>query len=120
MKRIVALLLALAMVLSLAACGGKTNEPAQQQPAQQQPVQSVQSAVQQPAAEQAAKPVFCAQCGKKNDAQARFCMACGASIPEDAPAPAPESAPSQRAFCMNCGNPLRPGDKFCMKCGTRV
>ncbi len=40
MKRIVALLLALAMVLSLAACGGKTNEPSQQQPAQQQPAQT--------------------------------------------------------------------------------
>jgi len=46
----------------------------------QQPVQSVQPAAQQPAAEQAAKPVFCAQCGKKNDAQARFCMACGAKL----------------------------------------
>ena len=67
-------------------------QPSQQpvqpaQPAQQQPVQSVQSAVQQPAAEQAAKPVFCAQCGKKNDAQARFCMACGAKLirPEGRP-----------------------------------
>ena len=57
----------------------------------QQPVQPsqqpVQPAVQQPVTEQAAKPVFCAQCGKKNDAQARFCMACGAKLirPEGRP-----------------------------------
>ena len=57
-----------------------------QQPVQpsQQPVQPsqqpVQPAVQQPVTEQAAKPVFCAMCGTKNDGGARFCKACGARI----------------------------------------
>ena len=54
-------------------------QPLQQpvQPAVQQPVQP---AVQQPVTEQAAKPVFCAMCGTKNDGGARFCKACGALI----------------------------------------
>ncbi len=54
-----------------------------QQPVQpsQQPVQpAVQQPVQQPVTEQAAKPVFCAMCGTKNDGGARFCKACGARI----------------------------------------
>ena len=64
--------------------------------------------------------VKCVKCGLEQSDEANFCMKCGASIPEDAPATADEAAPSQRAFCMNCGNPLRPGDKFCMKCGQKT
>jgi uncharacterized OB-fold protein len=61
----------------------------------------------------------CPACGAVVKPGSRFCMTCGATIPEEAPS-APASAPSQRAFCMNCGNPLRPGDKFCMKCGQKT
>ena len=61
-------------------------QPAQQpvppvQPTQRpvQPTQQpVQPAVRQPVQE--TRPVFCSQCGTKNDAQARFCKACGAKM----------------------------------------
>ena len=70
-----------------------------------------------PAPEPAQAEKRCPVCGEPVKAGDRFCMNCGATIPEDA---APAQAPAQRVFCMNCGNPLNPGDKFCMKCGQRT
>ena len=51
MKKLIALLLALVMVLALVACGAKTEEPAAEEPAAETPAE--EPAAEEPAAESA-------------------------------------------------------------------
>ena len=53
MKKLIALLLALVMVLSLVACGSKTEEPAAEEPAAEEPA-AEEPAAEEPAAEEPA------------------------------------------------------------------
>ena len=58
MKKLIALLLALVMVLALAACGAKTEEPAAEEPAAEEPAAETpaeEPAAEEPAAEPAAE-----------------------------------------------------------------
>ena len=53
MKKLIALLCALLMVVSLAACGAKTEEPAAEEPAAEEPAE--EPAAEEPAAEEPAE-----------------------------------------------------------------
>ena len=55
MKKLIALLLALVMVLALAACGAKTEEPAAEEPAAEEP--AAETPAEEPAAEESAGDV---------------------------------------------------------------
>ena len=63
--------------------------------AQQQPVQSQQGGG------------FCAKCGTKLSAGAKFCPNCGAK----------QNAAN---VCPGCGQPVQPGAKFCANCGQKL
>jgi membrane protease subunit (stomatin/prohibitin family) len=54
----------------------------------------------------AAATVACPNCGKQNNAAAKFCADCGGKM-EVAKVP-----------CVKCGAQLREGAKFCSECGT--
>lgn len=54
----------------------------------------------------AASTVVCPNCGKQNNAVARFCADCGGKM-EVAKVP-----------CVKCGAQLREGAKFCSECGS--
>ncbi len=47
----------------------------------------------------------CATCGSENDADARFCDACGSPL---------------LAGCPSCGTANKPGARFCRSCGTSL
>jgi hypothetical protein len=57
------------------------------------------------------RDLSCPACGKAYQAGDRFCVRCGAGLPE--PGPAGQSCPS-------CGADLHKGDLFCPKCGRSV
>jgi predicted RNA-binding Zn-ribbon protein involved in translation (DUF1610 family) len=50
----------------------------------------------------------CPSCGKAYKPEDRFCVACGAALPE---------AASSVLVCPSCGASVRKGDNFCPKCG---
>ncbi|KVP82607.1 hypothetical protein WJ95_01335 [Burkholderia ubonensis] len=52
------------------------------------------------------RQLACAGCGALNDAQARFCMQCGAA--------------QQSAACSRCHAALAAGARFCPACGTQT
>ena len=56
---------------------------------------------------------ICPYCGKPADDSARFCAACGASIP------APQAA-QETVFCPNCGEQLPANSPFCLNCGASL
>ena len=60
-----------------------------------------------------ANTVFCSKCGTKNDAKAKFCIKCGATL-------ATTAAPAGPKFCPKCGDPVTANEKFCDKCGTPI
>ncbi|MEW5939317.1 MAG: zinc ribbon domain-containing protein [Chloroflexota bacterium] len=47
----------------------------------------------------------CAKCGRKLEAEARFCSHCGAEA---------------GAACPSCGEAIKSEDRFCVSCGTRL
>jgi uncharacterized OB-fold protein len=53
----------------------------------------------------------CPSCGQTYQAGDRFCVGCGATLAEVAPA-----APA----CPACGAVLHEGDRFCLKCGHNL
>ena len=55
----------------------------------------------------------CANCNAQNDAQAKFCCACGTSL-QTAPAPA------EAKFCSSCGTKNTATARFCCGCGTAL
>jgi predicted amidophosphoribosyltransferase len=55
--------------------------------------------------------LFCPSCSKPYQAGDRFCVGCGAALPEVSAAP---------AACPACGAPLREGDRFCSRCGHNL
>ena len=57
--------------------------------------------------------LMCPQCGRAYQAGDRFCMRCGADLPQG------ETATDGR-ICPSCGAGLRPGDVFCSRCGHRL
>ena len=61
------------------AAGGFAQNPAAQSSGgfAQPPEQYAQSPAAQPAAE---RPIFCGQCGKRNDRSRKFCGECGAAL----------------------------------------
>jgi hypothetical protein len=72
-----------------------------------------------PAAQPTAQPaavstIFCNKCGTKNDAKAKFCSKCGATLAVTT------SAQSSNKFCGKCGSPVKSGVKFCDKCGAPI
>ncbi len=51
--------------------------------------------------------MICASCGHNNDAEARFCVECGADLTAACPA-CGHHIEADYMFCPNCGNDLRP------------
>lgn len=52
----------------------------------------------------------CASCGRSYQPGDRFCVGCGAGLPQPA---TPPTGPA----CAACGAALQAGDQFCAKCG---
>lgn len=63
-----------------------------------------ESAVSEPVQDVEAQT--CPQCGVTNEADANFCVECG--------------APLTQFLCANCGKPYKPQSKFCSDCGQRL
>ena len=83
---------------------------------------------------------LCQVCGAPLEADAMFCIMCGAQVnqaPAMQPAPQLEAAVAQQPkkyaktqrivgpmpgsmTCVICGNPIEPGAQFCVVCGTPV
>ena len=57
--------------------------------------------------------LMCPQCGRAYQAEDRFCVRCGADLPQ-------ERAAVDGRVCPSCGAGLRPGDVFCSRCGHRL
>ena len=55
----------------------------------------------------------CPDCGKAYQAGDRFCVRCGADLPQ-------QEVTAAGRICPSCGAVLRPGDLFCSKCGHRL
>jgi predicted RNA-binding Zn-ribbon protein involved in translation (DUF1610 family) len=53
----------------------------------------------------------CPACGRAYQPGDRFCVGCGAGLPEVA---------SVAMVCPSCGAALRDGDRFCPKCGHNM
>lgn len=58
----------------------------------------------------AAPPVFCVECGVRNEGNARFCMECGALLP----------SPGEELRCLSCNTQLPLKAKFCPRCGAKA
>ncbi len=56
----------------------------------------------------AAPPVFCIDCGARNEGDARFCMDCGKLLP----------SPGEELRCPRCSSIVPLTAKFCPRCGT--
>lgn len=52
------------------------------------------------------RTVECQECGSQNDANAKYCISCGAQI-------------TQERKCANCGQALEENAKYCQKCGKK-
>jgi len=57
-----------------------------------------------------APPVFCLQCGTKNEASGRYCQECGELLP----------AAGEEMRCLKCNMVVPLTAKFCGKCGSKV
>ncbi len=57
--------------------------------------------------------LMCPECGRAYQAGDRFCVRCGADLPQ-------EEAKADGRICPSCGVGLRPGDLFCSRCGHRL
>lgn len=55
-------------------------------------------------------PVFCVDCGARNEGTARYCLECGALLP----------SPGEELRCPSCRTELPLKAKFCPRCGTKV
>ena len=54
--------------------------------------------------------MFCKNCGKEMEPEAKFCIICGATA----------SSEDAKSFCANCGKELKPEAVFCPSCGVNV
>lgn len=61
-------------------------------------------------AQSKAPPVFCIDCGSRNEGDARFCADCGGILP----------SPGAEMRCPGCNRVVPMTAKFCPGCGTRV
>ena len=55
----------------------------------------------------------CEQCGTEYEPGMKFCMKCGAKLPE-------ANKEKMTNVCEQCGTEYEPGMKFCMKCGAEL
>ena len=64
----------------------------------------------------------CPNCNAPLEDDARFCANCGAAIPEEAPAPAPQEpeSVSETIFCPNCGGQTNAAFEYCEHCGAAL
>lgn len=59
----------------------------------------------------------CPGCGAEVDPGVQFCTACGAAMPQPAPA-APAAPAANTVTCAACGAQVAEGSKFCKACGA--
>ena len=57
-----------------------------------------------------AAPVFCLDCGARNEGNSRFCLECGGVLP----------AAGEEMRCLKCESVVPLTAKFCGRCGARV
>lgn len=62
----------------------------------------------------------CPECGAEVTAEAAFCSACGARLPEPPAPPEEEFSLPEERLCPNCKTPAAPDNLFCNHCGTRL
>ncbi len=77
----------------------------------------VPDAEQAPKSDSAAGGKKCAKCGAQNDADAAFCIGCGAPMPVVA---GESKAARPTVFCPNCGTKNDPDSAFCTSCGAKI
>ncbi|MBS6645904.1 MAG: zinc ribbon domain-containing protein [Clostridiaceae bacterium] len=76
-------------------------------------------------------PIFCPNCGMKNEPDGAFCQSCGAPLNEIQPVelkkePVPEEPvnpvvqENAQIFCAACGTPNDAADAFCQNCGANL
>lgn len=68
-------------------------------------LRAIGSALREGMSEAEANNSVCSVCRQKNDAAAKYCDNCGASL---------------KKICPSCGNRTNPGAKFCDNCGTKL
>lgn len=61
---------------------------------------------------------ICAQCGFSNSSTGKFCVSCGAPLPEQAQPQ--EEQPEPNRYCPECGTPNAGDAAFCEECGTHL
>ncbi len=64
--------------------------------------------------------MFCNQCGKENNNDAKFCSSCGFPIKKADSSPNATPIIENQILCPNCGTRIDPEDKFCGKCGFKL
>jgi RNA polymerase subunit RPABC4/transcription elongation factor Spt4 len=62
--------------------------------------------------------MFCKKCGTRINDGAKFCPACGQTVPAATAEPAAEQAVESR--CTSCGTALKKDAQFCPNCGRTV
>jgi hypothetical protein len=62
-------------------------------------------------------PLRCPSCGHIEEADARFCGACGAAFPPSADRPTTNGG-AELVACAECGHREDPSARFCGECGT--
>lgn len=71
------------------------------------------------------EPVYCPNCGMKNEPGGTFCESCGAPLTGPVPEPevrmekpAQSTAQPEPVYCPNCGMKNEPDGVFCQNCGA--
>ena len=55
-------------------------------------------------------PIFCIECGARNEGNSKFCLSCGELLP----------AAGEEMRCPRCSTALPLAAKFCPRCGAGV
>lgn len=61
--------------------------------------------------------VVCPACKRDNEAEARFCVDCGADLAQPVAAEPEQPAPASKVSCSSCSAENHASNRFCARCG---